>query len=233
MATYNGEKYIREQIDSILCQLDTDDEIIVSDDGFTDKTLDIISAYNDARIKIFHNKNRKGVVGNFENALNQVQGDYIFLSDQDDVWLPDKVEKCQNALQTADLVVTDCAIIKDRDTIIKPSFFEIFNSGSGFAKNFTKNTYLGCCMAFQRKILSYILPFPPKIAMHDIWIGLSVELNGNPFFLNSQLVLYRRHENNASSTSANSELSVWYRILYRLQLLYYLFVRKVHHRKRK
>ena len=85
MATYNGEKYIQEQIDSILCQLSKDDELVISDDHSTDATCDIIKSYNDRRIKLFLNELAKGVTHNFENALLHSKGDIIFLADQDDV----------------------------------------------------------------------------------------------------------------------------------------------------
>ena len=92
LITYNGEKYINEQLDSILCQLSADDEVVVSDDGSTDRTLSIIRDYNDNRLRIISNSGKHGVVYNVENALREVKGDYIFLADQDDVWLPGKVE---------------------------------------------------------------------------------------------------------------------------------------------
>ena len=110
MATYNGEKYIREQIDSILAQLGDKDELIVSDDGSADATLSIVRSFSDPRIKIISNTGKHGTNGNFENALKHAQGDYIFLSDQDDVWLPGKVNICLQALQTAHLVVHDCYV---------------------------------------------------------------------------------------------------------------------------
>ena len=93
MACYNGEKFIQEQVDSIICQLGLDDELIISDDGSNDRTLDILFSYEDSRIKILHNRACHGFVGNFENALSHAKGDYIFLSDQDDIWKKEKVQK--------------------------------------------------------------------------------------------------------------------------------------------
>ena len=90
MATYNGAQFIKEQIDSILCQLSTEDELIISDDGSTDETLSIINSYKDNRIKVFQHKAAEGsafikATRNFENAMSHAVGDYIFLSDQDDM----------------------------------------------------------------------------------------------------------------------------------------------------
>ena len=92
IATYNGEKFIEEQIRSILLQLDSHDEIVISDDHSTDKTIQIIKSINDDRIKIIYNKNNKGYTNNFENAISKASGDFIYLSDQDDVWKPTKVK---------------------------------------------------------------------------------------------------------------------------------------------
>ena len=90
MASFNGERYIKEQIDSILLQIGEDDELIISDDGSTDQTVDVICSYRDDRIKFVRNVNRHGCIGNFENALRVASGDFIFLADQDDIWLSDK-----------------------------------------------------------------------------------------------------------------------------------------------
>lgn len=220
MASYNGAKYIKEQIDSILAQLGAEDELIVSDDGSTDTTLDIIGAYSDNRIKLLTNNKRKGVVGNFENALKNAVGDYVFLADQDDVWLTDKVERCLQALQTADFVVHD-AIVTDGD--LNPtydSFFALRGFRRGFWSNLLKNGYVGCCMAFRRSVMEYILPFPKKIAMHDIWIGLMVERKGTIAIIDNPYIYFRRHGDNASDTAGRSTLSALYKLEYRLRMLY-------------
>ena len=99
MATYNGAKYIKEQLDSIIPQLREDDELIVSDDASKDDTLKIVESYNDPRIKIFHNENH-GVAHNFENAMREATGDLIYFADQDDVWLPGKLDKMEAFFKT-------------------------------------------------------------------------------------------------------------------------------------
>jgi glycosyltransferase involved in cell wall biosynthesis len=226
MATYNGEKYIREQLDSILCQLSESDEVIISDDGSTDSTTEIIKRYNDLRIKLYSNTNRKGVVGNFENALSKVQGDFIFLSDQDDVWMPNKAEVMLKALKNADLCVCDCELIDSDRKILHTSFFKLNHSKRGFLKNLIKNSFLGCCMAFKREVLRYILPFPSNIAMHDIWIGLCVELWGKILFIKDKLVKYRRHGHNTSTTGEKSDFGIIYKVQYRFAFLNQLLRRR-------
>lgn len=222
MATYNGEEYVAEQIQSILSQLEQNDEIIISDDGSCDNTLNIILQFEDARIKLFHNKNH-GLIHNFENALKNDIGDYVFLCDQDDIWLPHKVSEMFDALQLYDLVVSDCTVVDKNLNIILESFFKQRSSGEGLLKNLYKNSYLGCCMAFRRKVLEYVLPFPRYIAMHDIWIGLMVELHGTSYFLEKPLMLYRRHGHNASPSSEKSSYSFFYQIRYRIYFIYSLF----------
>ncbi|MDE6793421.1 MAG: glycosyltransferase, partial [Muribaculaceae bacterium] len=99
LATYNGELFIKEQIQSIIPELENEDEIIISDDGSTDNTLPIIRNFKDSRIKIFINKETQGVNNNMENAIRKASGDIIFLSDQDNVWIKGKIEKCVKALE--------------------------------------------------------------------------------------------------------------------------------------
>lgn len=219
IATYNGEKYIAEQLDSILCQLTENDEIVISDDSSFDQTINIIRSYNDKRIRLFEGQKFRNPVFNFEFALKQSKGEYIFLSDQDDIWLPGKVEITLEYLSKYDLIVSDCKIADKNLEILHESCFKIMNSGNGFVKNFIKSTYFGNCMAFKREVLLYVLPFPRGIVSHDLWIGLCVEIKGSPLFLNKPLILWRRHGENASTGSEKSKNSLIYKIKYRLHLI--------------
>ncbi|MEP6513799.1 MAG: glycosyltransferase family 2 protein, partial [Parafilimonas sp.] len=169
MATYNGERFIEQQLQSIITQLPLDSEIIISDDGSADATIQVIKNFKDTRIKIIENHKRKGTVFNFENGLKHTSGDIIFLSDQDDVWLPDKVETVKKYLQEYDLVMSDCKIVDETLEVLQDSLFASLQSGKGFLKNLISNTYMGCCMAFKKDLLKLALPFPENIPMHDIW----------------------------------------------------------------
>lgn len=197
MATYNGDKFIKEQINSILVNLNEDDEIIISDDGSTDNTITVIKSINDKRIKIVQGP-KKGVKQNFTNAIQNTTGDIIFLADQDDIWSKDKVKKVLKAFEDDiyTLVIHDCQIVDKNLNIINESFFKYRKSGVGVYKNIIKNTYIGCCMAFRRQLLQYIIPIPNNIYMHDQWIGLISELYGKNVFLKEKLIKYRRHGNN-------------------------------------
>lgn len=225
VATYNGENFIKEQLDSILSQLSDDDEIIISDDGSKDKTLEIVRAFDDSRIKIFVNKGRHGVVPNFENALKQVSGDIIFLSDQDDVWADNKVEVMSAALDDVDLVIHNSLIMDGDGNISNVDFYSIRNSKPGYWKNLYKNAFVGSCMAFRKNVLRYALPIPRHLLWHDMWIGLMVEKKGRTKFIDDKLLYYRRHGNNASATAEKSSFSFFFRLKYRMQMLLYSMLR--------
>lgn len=218
IATYNGEKFIKEQLDSILHQLSDGDEIIISDDSSTDATLDIIKKYLDKRIVIIDNQKFHSPVYNFENAIKQAKGDYIFLADQDDVWLPHKIDSLLPHLVENDLVLSNAKVVDASLSMVKERFYKK-NPLKGFISNFSFNPYTGCMLAINRRALRYILPFPPKIAMHDIWIGLCCEIFGKVYFLDENLILYRRHGANLSAASETSVLPYTYRITYRMIVL--------------
>jgi glycosyltransferase involved in cell wall biosynthesis len=225
--TFNGAPYIQEQLSSILSQLGTCSEIIISDDNSTDETIEKIMALNDPRIIITRNINRSGPVYNMENALKHAKGDLIFLSDQDDIWFPDKISVMTPFLDTYDLVISDASVIDNAGNIIHPSFYAINYSGKGFFRNWVNNSFMGCCMAFNRKILNYVLPFPRNIAMHDSWIGLNTALVGRYCFLPQPLVYYRRHGQNVTISFKKNALPVSYQIQYRLVMMYHLIQRHI------
>ena len=225
MATYNGEKYIKEQLESILNQSLPVDEIIISDDSSTDNTVRIIKDLNESRIVLLENNKFRSPIFNFENALNNATGSVIFLSDQDDIWMTDKVRILNENLKQYDLVVSDASLVDANGFITDDSFFELRKSGAGLFKNIYKNTYLGCCMAFNRNILKKSLPFPARIPMHDIWLGLIAEKRGNTYFCKEKLVHYRRHSSNASPTGEKSCYSTLEKILFRYNLIFSLMRR--------
>lgn len=223
MAVYNGENFIREQIDSILPQLKESDEIIISDDGSTDQTLSVINSYKDDRISVYHS-GRKNIVMNFENALKRAKGDIIFLADQDDIWYPNKVENMVKWLQDFDLVFSNASVFND--TIEETSL--LYNKGknrTGLCRNLIKNNFIGATMAFNRKILDKALPFPENIYMHDAWIGSIAEITGKTNYLEDALIYYRRHGGNASQTGEKSSNSFLKKVSIRFNLVLSLLKR--------
>ena len=225
MATKNGAKYVREQVQSILVQLSPDDEIVISDDGSSDDTVQILRSCEDARVRILQNETPLGISQNFEQALKASRGEYIFLSDQDDVWAPHKIETMKEQLERHALVVCDCRIVDDSRLPEFKSFFRINNSSAGLVRNILKNSYVGCCMAFRRDVMADILPFPAD-TMHDLWIGLVCELRHSVTFIPDQLVLHRRHSANASTTGSKSERGIFDRLNYRYRIIKNLILHK-------
>lgn len=197
MATYNGERFIRRQIETILPQLAAGDELVISDDSSTDGTLEIIREYESPCIRIFAGQTFRSPVLNFEFALRQARGDVIVLADQDDVWLENKLSTVRDFFARENvrpaLVVMDAEVVDEVEKAIYPSVLGKLNAGPGFWKNLYDNRYLGCCMAFSRDLLERAFPFPRSIPMHDIWLGQLCERVGRTAFLPVVTMKYRKH----------------------------------------
>ena len=221
IATYNGEQYLRQQLESILSQIGNDDEIVISDDGSNDNTKDVISSIADRRIKLVENHGSHGFVSNFENALNNAKGDLIFLSDQDDVWLDGKVRVVSEALKKFDLIVHDARLIDGDGNSLGNTYYTIMHDKTSFFANLWKTRWLGCCMAFKREVLEYCLPFPKNIVAHDYWIGMMGMVKFRSCFLDDVLIEYRRHGGNVSTSSEKSDNSLWYKIIVKRATLLY------------
>ena len=214
LAAYKGEDFIGEQLRSILSQLSPEDEVVVSDDFPEGKTKDVILEIGgeDGRIRYIEGPG-KGLIMNFENAINACTGDYIFLADQDDVWLPDKVEKvCEKLEAGADLVLHNALVTDGKLKIQDTSFFKSHGSKTGYLNNLIKNSYMGCCMAFRKSLCEKIMPFPQNLPMHDQWIGLRGERFGRVSLINEPFLLYRRHDGTATGGATTFAQKLKWRI---------------------
>ena len=227
IATYNGEKYIIKQVQSILNQLGAEDEIIISDDGSADNTLNLVKKLRDDRIKII-NGPCKGYIQNFANAISHASGDYIFLSDQDDEWYMNKIEIVLPFLQKFKMVMHNARFVDGDDNYLGEMLFKDSISFS-FWKNIIKHQTYGCCLSFSSDLKSYILPIPyNKHLLHETWIsGLCQLIYGNKSlcYLNMPLINYRRHGDNVSLLHSNR--SYYIRIVERFVLLYHIIVRYI------
>lgn len=230
--TYNGGKYIKEQLDSILCQLSENDEIIISDDRSTDNTISIIQSYNDNRIKLFiHEKienlnkgpyrNIYNVYKNVENALMHAFGDYIFLSDQDDIWLPNKVEVVMAEFENnGEIVLHNNTVVDNDHNVLLESYFTFSRPYNSSIRMLLRCFIQGASLAFTKRIKDHSLPFPLKPVSHDHWIAYNAFFRGHKIrIVKESLMLYRRHDNNVSSSSEKSKNPLWFRIHYRFRLL--------------
>lgn len=200
LATYNGERFILEQLSSILPQLSEDDEVIISDDSSTDNTLALVRGLHDSRIRIFANGQFHSPIYNFEFCLTKTNGDIIFLSDQDDIWLHNKVNAIMEIfMREADvtLVVSDALIIDAAGETIADTFYPAgFTFTPNVLVNIARNRFLGCSLAMRRRILPVVLPFPRRLPMHDSWLGIMNQLFGKVYFINMPLIALRKHETN-------------------------------------
>lgn len=237
MPTYNGEKYIREQLESILMQLGDDDEVIISDDCSTDKTLAIIESLDDSRVKVYthdkinnpykgHYKIVYTVCKNVENALRQASGDYIFLSDQDDIWLPGKVEAVVTELDKGyDIVQHDATIINQNRNITLESMYSTYRPIYSLRYFLYGGFFQGASMAFTSRLKDMVIPLGRKFPIgHDhqvVAVALANKLKMS--YINQSLLLYRRHDNNVSYTSGRSRNSFYFKLSYRFNQLYHYF----------
>lgn len=208
MATHNGGKYVKEQLASIIKQLSKEDEVIISDDGSTDNTLEVLQSFNDKRIKIYFYNPPKGLPGfryatlNYENALLQAKGDYIFLADQDDVWLDNKVEVCIGYLKEYDYIVSDAYVTDGDLNVISDTRFvkeEKIHYNKYLAVLFS-TPYQGSCAAFRKSVLEKALPFPRGVQSHDRWIGNVAAFFFNYKIIPDKLIYYRRHDGTTSNS---------------------------------
>lgn len=211
ICSYNGEKYIEKQIESILLQTFPPKRIIISDDGSSDNTLDIIknvfSQYNFDSYEIISGL-KKGSVFNFFHVISYCDSDYIFLADQDDVWEKDKAEILLGIFQQNEseikLVFGDASLINEKEELVYPSFFTYQGLNSNILKDDSilyKNCIQGASCAINRALKDLVIDSLKYIDinnlyMHDWWIGLLARYYGEVYFINKPLIKYRQHSQN-------------------------------------
>lgn len=214
LPTYNGEKYIREQIESILNQSYKNIRLIISDDCSKDITVEILKEYEqkDDRIKIYVQPQNLGFVKNIEFLLEKVENQYYMLADQDDVWLPEKIEKSLEKLkqENADLVFGDLEVVDQNLNIMYPSFGDFMLLNRKINKyinsnrlNYLYNCVTGCTLLAKKETIEKILPLPTKskYVIHDYWMGLMISLNGKVAYVPEKYIKYRQHGNNQVGTN--------------------------------
>lgn len=229
LATYNGEKFIRDQIESILCQTYKDWNLIIQDDGSTDKTIGILKDYLEKypeKIKIFLNKKNSGsCVKNFLSLAKRSRSQYVMFCDQDDVWLEDKIEITLKAMKELEketqnkniplLVHTDLKIVDENLNVISNSIFRYqkMNPKRDRLNNFlVQNIVTGCTLMCNKKLIQVVDMIDLKtdardIIMYDHWIGLVAAAFGKIKFLNKPTLLYRQHKKNQVGAKNAESLS--------------------------
>lgn len=207
MTSYNGEFYIKEQIDSILSQTVRFDELVICDDCSNDNTPQILKDYSsvDNRIKVFFNETNLGFKRNFEKAIKLCSSDFIALSDQDDIWIPEHLELLKKAYDENDCILT-CGNSFAADADGKPigikckpdTYFISQSTDDQFLQVLYSNPVQGCTAYFHKDLLNTFLPIPDSQKFHDKWLALTAITKGKIVFLNEGLLYYRTHNNNVS-----------------------------------
>lgn len=206
LCTFNGEKYLRKQLDSILEQTVAVDEIVVCDDLSTDATLSTLNQYKETFPNIFKiHANEKNLrsVKNFEKAISLCENEIVFLCDQDDMWIPEKVEVILNQFKISpelQVIATNAFIINDDEDMLNVStIYDIPSKTTKEMKEilfFHQNFCTGATIAMRKEFADDLMPFPPEnLFHHDEWIALKASLKNQLLFLNDRLIKYRIHQN--------------------------------------
>ena len=223
LASYNGERFIAKQISSILDQLLSGDELIISDDGSTDRTREIVSSFNDARMTILEGP-REGINANFINAYEHASGDAVLFSDQDDIWLPGRAQLYRDRLVLHDFVICDAEIIDEQGRVLTRSYFQKNRTPKTFFGNLLRCRTLGCCIGFRRAVIGeklnifrdyHTLPFDYSLTLLSLFY-FKVYFSKKPYHQ------YRRHNNNNSLGGEKSKSTFWRMATFRIRVFIYV-----------
>ncbi|MFA5239542.1 MAG: glycosyltransferase family 2 protein [Phycisphaerae bacterium] len=212
LATYNGQEYLAEQIDSILAQSNQDWQLLIRDDGSDDDTVRIIEDYANRlpdKIRLIKdNVGRLGASLNFGKLLEYADAEYIMFCDQDDVWLPNKIEMALNAMKAAEQVYPDKPILIHTDLKVADSelntiadsmwiYQKLFpEAGNDLNRVMAQNVVTGCTMMINKKARAVSIPVPDEAIMYDWWLALNVCRHGKIVYVSIPSVLYRQHSGN-------------------------------------
>ena len=224
MATYNGLPFVLDQVRSILRELDFDDELVIVDDCSSDGTAEALLSLVDGRIVLLQNEINLGVVRSFSKSLETAKGEYIFLSDQDDIWKAGRVALMKEAMDLCgyNLVTSNFEWIDENNNSIYINYDGVSeNNSSNYYRNILdifigKTNYFGCAMLIRRPLLYIALPIPDFVESHDLWLAKVGNLSRSNVHMNSQTFLKRKHTRNASSVISTRPLylKVFSRIIF-------------------
>ncbi|ALV45998.1 glycosyl transferase [Arthrobacter alpinus] len=202
MATYRGVRYVAEQLESILAQLADNDEVVIVDDASGDATVEIVKALDDPRVRIIEVTTNQGYVRSFEQAVLASTGKFIFLADQDDVWIPGRLELMLTALQSSSVVASNFAVLGGGSRGNVPEL------KSGDSNHHLRNIfgtvvgyrpYYGCGMAMTRQQAEIFAPVPPYLReSHDLWLALCGNVAKSMVHLDEPTLLRRLHDENVT-----------------------------------
>ena len=227
LATWNGSKFLRKQLDSIFNQTHAPVEVIVTDDCSDDGTLNILNEYKKKNgLNFSVNSHRLGVAQNFAKAISLCKGDYIALADQDDIWLKEKIEMLLREIDGFSLIFSDATLIDENDSVIAESLKEYSGTSIPLGKDMFKhlvyhNFVTGCTSLFKRELLEKAFPIPCGEVYHDWWLAQIASKMDGIKYLAPPLTLYRQHS--ANDTGAARKAGLFGK--------YFNFVGRVHKRR--
>lgn len=210
MTTFNGEKFLKEQIDSILTQSISSFELIIVDDCSTDSTIEILREYEiiDSRIRLVENETNLGFIKNFEKAVSLCNGEYIAFSDQDDIWTKDHLKILLDEIEDNLLVCANSQLFSSNKDYKSLQMFEtltldfIPSDKDMFFYLLFNNFIQGSATLITRKLLDYVPTFPENDGFyHDHWLGIYAAYNGSVKYVNKSILLYRQHESNVTTNN--------------------------------
>lgn len=208
MATYNGERFLRPQIESILQELEPQDELVVVDDASTDGTLAALASFADPRIRVHARSDNRGYVRTFEEALELSTGDVVLLSDQDDVWVPGRRALFVSALETSAIAASNLVLLGSDEPLPNPLTRRPWRLRADRSRQGVRNAlrilagmapYYGCAMAIRRDVVDRVLPFPAYLdESHDLWLALFGNAHRTMTHIEAPTIRRRVHDANAS-----------------------------------
>lgn len=217
VCTYNGEKYLHEQLDSLLKQTYSNLEVIVTDDKSTDRTMEILSSYatQDTRVKVYQNETNLGYVKNFSKAIALCTGDFIALADQDDIWKLNKIEKFIAEIGNNTLIYSDAILMDENGNPLDKQLIRSENnliSGHCNKAFLFNNCVSGNTLMFKKELLTYLLPIP-NVSYHDIWIAYVASSVGTITYTDEPMTYYRRHNEQVTNNTEKIKIkNLHYRI---------------------
>lgn len=236
MASYNGSKFIKEQIATILPQLSEYDELVIVDDNSNDNTVDIIKSFQTDKVILFENEKNRGHVKAFQKAISLSHNEYIILSDQDDLWLPGRLNLIKDTLNNSEaLVLTsnfDLMYYEEAEVKINKEDLIRSENSKRYLKNifdimFGRIPYYGSAMAFKRELLKIIFPIPSFVESHDIWIAIAANLFHTNVHINEKTLIRRIHGNNVSKPNRSLIERLKSRVFFTRSIVRLLFRRYI------
>jgi glycosyltransferase involved in cell wall biosynthesis len=227
IASYNGGLYIKDQLNSILSEIESNDELIIVDDCSKDNTVEIIKDFNDDRIKIYQNETNRGHVYTFAKAIEIANNDLIFLSDQDDIWEKGRINTFKHYFEETNVVLisSNFSMFNDNN-VINMKYPLLYNDSSRYIRNIYgillgKRAYFGCAMAFRKILKDKILPIPNYVESHDLWIALAANIMKSNLHIEEITLRRRIHDNNVTNTNR--------KIISKIKTRFYFMLRAICH----